>query len=124
MKKTILILSVMTMAVLFSACEKEPIEVTKEITVNYHAKGLELANAGPYYFDFPLNNIVEIDLGVSDPGSNALIWRSMPLTYNNAYFYYEISGNKLYFYAKVQEGYIFTMDFSKDAKIIYRTTEY
>lgn len=114
----------MTMAVLFSACEKEPIEVTKEITVNYQAKGLELAYAGPYYFDFPLNNIVEIDLGVSDPGSNALIWRIMPLTYNNAYFYYEISGNKLYFYAKVKEGYIFTMDFSKDAKIIYRTTEY
>lgn len=124
MKKIMLILSVMTLAVLFSACKKEPLEVSKEIIVDYVANGLSVAHAGPFYFDFSLNNIVEIDLGVSSDNSNALVWRSMPLTYNNSYYYYEISGNKLYFYAKAPNGYVFTNDFSKDVKIIYKTTEY
>ena len=124
MKKFMFIVSILTFPVLFSACKKEPIEVPQQITVDYVANGLTVAHGGPFYFDFPLNDIVEIDLGVSSSGSNALQWRSMPLLYNNAYFYYEISGNKLYFYAKVQDGYVFTNDFSKRVKIIYKTTEY
>lgn len=125
MKKLMFILSVMTFAVMFTACKKQPVEVTKEkqITVDYVANGLTLAHAGPYYFDFSLNDIIEIDLW-SKTGSNTVGWKALPFSYEGDYYYYQVSNNAIYFYCKVKDGYVFTTDFSIGAKIRYKTLEY
>ena len=125
MKKLMFILSVMTFALIFTACKKEPVEVTKEkqITVDYVANGLTLAHAGPYYFDFSLNDIIEIDLWMSTC-NNTVGWKALPFTADGDYWYYQVSNGAVYFYTRVQNGYTFNTDFSVGAKIRYKTLEY
>lgn len=132
-KNLIVLFSIIIATILFYGCEKEDEFKTKEFTVHFKAANLELAEAGPYHIgddngwensDKILSAIVNASILKSTDQVYTEFWAALPYVDEDgdSWYYIVHSGGGIYFYAKCQEGYVWTRDYDKHVKITYRTS--